>query len=186
MDLKKFGGKINFENMVIGLALIIIGILFLIFPENSMRIVCFVSGAVLIAVGIVRFILFFARGMKDAGALPLSAILFCFGILLIVRQGLLQEFITLAFGIVLVADGFSKLQEMIRLVRAKRGIWFLFFLETVLFVGLGVVVLIQPFGAAKTLGYFLGGSLIAEGVIDVITALLLGKSASPRPAESAE
>ena len=35
MDLKKFGGKINFENMVIGLALIIIGILFLIFPENS-------------------------------------------------------------------------------------------------------------------------------------------------------
>ncbi len=175
-SLKQRFAKVNFEGIAIGLVLVIIGILFLAFPADSMRIVCYVLGAALIAVALVMLIAFFVKGAKGAGSLAVVAVVFTLGVLFLARQGLMQTVITLVMGITFIADGFSKLQEMIRLARSKRNLWGLLFVETIAYSVIGILVLVEPWGAGKTLGYFLGGGLIAVGLLDVVTALLLGKT----------
>lgn len=174
--LKAFFNRVKLEYVTIGLALLVVGILFLIFPANSMKIVCYVTGAVFLLAGTVKFISFFVKGMYGAGSLAFAALMFCLGLMFIIRQGTMQDFIALAFGLVLIADGFEKLQEAIGFIRLKRSIWVLLLLEAALFTALGIVVLVQPFEAGKTLGYFLGASLIAEGIVDILTAVLLGRA----------
>ena len=97
-----------------------------------------------------------------------AALLLC-GVYILVRPSLLYGLLTTAFAIFLVVDGVLKLQYAIDLYRMKaKGWWFVLAVALVMGV-LGVVALFNPFATMVTLMTFLGITLIADGVMDLVS-----------------
>lgn len=162
------------ERLLAGIALLILGILFFVFPVNSVKIICYVAGAALIAFGVVKLVLFFAKGMNETGnGLILGGVFVCIGVMLIVKQGLLQDLITMLFGFVLILGGLTYLQKSIGNIRRKNLVWIVYILLAAVFLALGIVVLVNPF-SERALGIFIGISLVFEGVCDLTTTICYG------------
>lgn len=169
------------DRLITGIALLVLGILFLIFPINSVRIICYVAGALLVVFGVVKLVFYFMHGMVETGnGLILGGALICVGVMLILKQGLLQELITILFGFVLLIGGLSYLQRAIGKIRRKNLIWILYILLAAAFLAFGIVVFVNPF-SARALGIFIGICLIFDGICDltftICDGILKGKTA---------
>ncbi len=160
--------KIKIQGFAVSIALIVIGLLFIIFPADSMRIICYVAGAVLLVLGVYKIIVYFASGMRET-SLAAGVALIAVGILLFVKPDIIAEFLTVLFGIVLIVDGVLKVQQAVTLARMKvRSCWWVLTVAVITLV-LGLVIAFDPFSSSKALMVFIGISLIADGIIDIIT-----------------
>ena len=55
--LKNFFSNLDIAGAAIAAVMLVIGILFIIFPQGLLKIVCYVSGAIVVIGGLTRFIL---------------------------------------------------------------------------------------------------------------------------------
>ena len=154
------------------LVLLLVGILFLIYPESSGTIICYVVGAVLCLWGLIRVIVYFrADRLVAFGSFGLvqGAALLAVGIFVLVRPEVLAGVLTSVFGILLIVDGVLKMQHAISLARIQASGWWAIGLAAVVTAALGVVVLANPFKTAMTLMIFAGVALIVGSVLDLLT-----------------
>ena len=65
-----------------------------------------------------------------------------------------------------------KVQHMADMLRMKRGRWYVPGISAALSTVLAVIILLNPFGAANAVWIFVGVSLIAEAVVELLGAWL--------------
>ena len=171
-SIKNLLRSVKTRLVITALVVIAIGVLFVLKPGTSGTWICYIVGAALCVSGVVRFITYFLGDFrKSFGSFDLvwgAALLLC-GVYILVRPSLLYGLLTTAFAIFLVVDGVLKLQYAIDLYRMKaKGWWFVLAVALVMGV-LGVVALFNPFATMVTLMAFLGITLIADGVMDLVS-----------------
>lgn len=171
-SIKNLLRSVKTRLVITALVVIAIGVLFVLKPGTSGTWICYIVGAALCVSGVVRFITYFLGDFrKNFGSFDLvwgAALLLC-GVYILVRPSLLYGLLTTAFAIFLVVDGVLKLQYAIDLYRMKaKGWWFVLAVALVMGV-LGVVALFNPFATMVTLMTFLGITLIADGVMDLVS-----------------
>ena len=171
-SIKNLLRSVKTRLVITALVVIAIGVLFVLKPGTSGTWICYIVGAALCVSGVVRFITYFLGDFrKSFGSFDLvwgAALLLC-GVYILVRPSLLYGLLTTAFAIFLVVDGVLKLQYAIDLYRMKAKCWW-FVLAVALVMGvLGVVALFNPFATMVTLMTFLGITLIADGVMDLVS-----------------
>lgn len=157
--------------VLLSVAVIAVGVLFVLRPGTSGQLICYLVGGALCLAGVVRFIVYFLGDFRQSfGSFDLvrgTALVLCGGYILL-RPELLYGILTTAFGLFLVVDGVLKLQYAIDLYRMKARGWWSVLAVALLMAVLGVVVLFNPFAAMVTLMTFLGCTLIADGVLDLL------------------
>ena len=171
-SIKNLLRSVKTRLVITALVVIATGVLFVLKPGTSGTWICYIVGAALCVSGVVRFITYFLGDFrKSFGSFDLvwgAALLLC-GVYILVRPSLLYGLLTTAFAIFLVVDGVLKLQYAIDLYRMKaKGWWFVLAVALVMGV-LGVVALFNPFATMVTLMTFLGITLIADGVMDLVS-----------------
>ena len=158
--------------VIVSLLVIAVGLLFVLNPGTSGTMICYIVGAVLCISGLVRFVTYFLGDFRQSfGSFDLvwgAALLLCGGYILI-RPGLLYGILTTAFGFFLVVDGVLKLQYAIDLYRMHAKGWWSVLAVAILMAVLSVVVLFNPFATMVTLMTFLGSTLIADGIMDLVS-----------------
>lgn len=169
-SIKSFVKRIKWEALLAAVLAIIIGALFIAFPENSGNILCYVGGSLFIALGLALFIAYFSSGLLFGSYFfIISMILFLVGIVCVACPEIVKGFITVIFGIFLVADGVTKLQLGIDGVKVGiKGSWSLFIVAAAS-IALGITV---TFGTFEDVMLFAGISLIIDGISDIITTLV--------------
>ena len=169
-SIKSFVKRIKWEALLAAVLAIIIGALFIAFPENSGNILCYVGGSLFIALGLALFIAYFSSGLLFGSYfLIISIILFLVGVVCVSCPEIIKGFITVIFGIFLVADGVAKFQLGIDGMKMGiKGAWS-FFIVSVLSIVLGFIV---TFGTFEDVMLFSGISLIIDGISDIITTLV--------------
>jgi uncharacterized membrane protein HdeD (DUF308 family) len=175
--IKEIIKKIKIQQLVTAIAIAIIGLLFIIFPQSSAHILCYAGGAVLIVWGVIRTVLYFVTGMRGvnyslAGGIALIAI----GAILCAKPDLISEIVTIALGVILIIDGVIKLQQSMDIVKLKESGWWISLIVAGVSIVLGLVTLIDPFGSRTALMIFIGISLIVDAVCDIISAYRLGEA----------
>lgn len=171
MDLlKDFFRKIKWEALISSLFMIVIGVLFIVLPESSANVLCYVTGALFVVLGAILLLRFLSSGsMFGSPALILSLLLLFIGLLTLVRPELIQGIITIIFGIYLIADGAIQIQNAIECHRAKaQGTW-AFVFSAGLSLILGVLILLNTFTSVMI---FCGISLVVDGIFDLIVTLV--------------
>lgn len=168
--LKEAFKKFKWEQIVLAIVSIVVGILFIALPESSADALCTICGVMLICAGISIIIAYIAYGIFFAAHLLILGIaLILLGVFAISNPNAIKGILTIVFGIYIIVDGSSSLVDSILCAKAKIKGWFLLLLISIMTIVLGSVVM---FGSFEYIMTFAGVCIIIDGVCDLIETLV--------------
>ena len=147
-----------------------LGVFLLMKPTTALNIVCYALGAVVLACAAVQLIRYFVveRGVFQSQLTLISGIIcLALGAFLILRSDIVVSILPIVFGLFVIFDSISRVQNALDLRRCGYSSWKSFLLLPVL----SVVLIVNPFGAMETLVMAIGIILIVEGAINLLSAL---------------
>ncbi len=174
MKIKEKLKSLQVGDILTPVALIVIGLLFAIFPDRSATVVCYCVGAVLCVLGVIGFADYFTKGRRTGSRdLALAVFYISTALILFIKPALIAEIITVVFGIALIVNGALKIQLFFDLGKFHaKNRWFVLVLALISFV-LGALMAFDPFSSKAALMIFAGVSLIVDGVLDLFSVLLV-------------
>ena len=168
------GKKLKWNLILMSMLYLGLGVFLLLVPGTALNVVCYALGAVVLACAVVQLVRYFAveRGVFQS-QLTLVSGLVCLGLgaFLIIRSDIVVSILPIVFGLFVIFDAIGRVQNALDLRRCGYDSWKGFLFLPVLSVVLGVVLVINPFGAMETLVMAIGVILIVEGAINLLSAL---------------
>ena len=154
-------------NLVLMSALYLgLGVFLLMKPTTALNIVCYALGAVVLACAAVQLIRYFVveRGVFQSQLTLISGIIcLVLGAFLILRSDIVVSILPIVFGLFVIFDSISRVQNALDLRRFGYSSWKRFLLR--------VIMILNPFGTMETLVMAIGIILIVEGSINLLSAL---------------
>lgn len=170
---------------------LVAGVLLLIKPASFTTWIIRCAGVALAVMGVVNVIKYFKSDIKEAslsrtmvkGMLSLLAGGFC----VFKTEWFFATFPVLAvlYGVIILVNGVDKIQIAVDMIRKKNKKWFWAAINAVVSIVCSIVIINNPFTSMLVLWTFTGISLIAEGVLDILTMIFGGKAAKEVTAEPA-
>jgi len=160
------------DKIVTGIALIIVGVLFLAAPTTTTKVLYGSIGLVLAIAGLFRLIV----GLRYTGSgfgkfliLVPAVILIILGIFLLTNPSFLIAYDYIIFGLIMILNGIFNIVGIFK--GEIQGNKLFNLILSVLLVIAGFVVLAHPISAAEMLTMLIGVLLIVSGIINVLIAL---------------
>ena len=148
---------------------ILVGLLLTVWPDRSIDLLCTLLGGAIILAALIHLLGWFSRrktGVPVYELLP-GVILLAVGLWLISRPDSVVRLIQYIFGGILLFHGLVDVQGTFALVRKRVQRSWLDLALSLLTVGLGLLVVLNPFGTFSALVMLMGLSLIFDGVSDL-------------------
>lgn len=159
------------SSTVSALITIALGVVLLLWPDLSVRLLCMLLGAALLITGVGYIISYFARRSKLSAfqfEIILGIVLAILGLWLILKPDIFISLLQFVFGAVLVIHGIVDLQASFHLQGAGYEKWWVALILSLLTVVLGAVIIFNPFGTMAALLILIGISLIFDGLSDLV------------------
>ena len=170
--------KILNEYAYSSLAGVVLGLVLLIWPSLSGKLLCYGLALAFLAYGIYRIVCYFIRDavltmLRRDLAVGLIAI--AVGVFIFARPELLVSLLPVLFGLLLVVGAMSEVQTAFDMKRMEDGRWYFSLIAAAVLAGLGLVSLANPFSTALVLMRFTGAALAVEGICEFVFSILLTK-----------
>ena len=156
---------------------ILLGLLFILFPTISAKLICYILVAVLFVLGIRSLVMYFQSPVLSyfpsgllGGLLLLAAAL----VLLLEAAGV-SALLPAIFGAAIVISGAIKLCHAFELKRFGWAGWPFMLGASILGIVFGLLMLINPFAVAKTVMILIGCGLVYSGVSDLAAVIVIAK-----------
>lgn len=168
----------------------IVGILFIARPELSVKIIGRGLGISMILFGCIKLVGYFSRDLFRLAFqydLEFGILLIALGVIVLIRSPNVMNFIFIALGIAILADGLFKVQIAMDSKRFGIAAWWLILLLAVLTGFVGLLLVFRPVESAHVLTILLGVSLLAEGILNlcvVVSTVKIVKHQRPDVIES--
>lgn len=152
--------------------MILLGVVLVIFPAITMRVIGYILGVILLCFGAAQIISYFtATGRLNLfrysfllGLLSITA-----GILVLVGPEVVLSILPLLFGLAVLLGSFMKVQYALNLKGAGYDKWWTVLIMALVAMILGILIIANPFGSLIVFMTFIGISLIAGGITDIWT-----------------
>lgn len=157
---------------------IVLGGLLMAWPDRSVNFLCMLLGAAIILTGLIYLLGWFRRrkdGYPVFFMLP-GVILCALGLWLMTSPASVVLLIQYIFGAILLFHGIVDLQGVLSMAGKGMNRWWLDLLLAILTIGLGVLVLLNPFGTFAALIILIGLALIFDGLSDLYIIWRLSKA----------
>ncbi len=172
--IKKKVKNMQTEFIVLNAALIVLGILMIAFSSTFNEIICMAIGIGLCLWGVMRVIAYFRLHKQEVfGSFGLvqGCAMIGFGIYFLVNPKFFGSIIGIALAIVLLITAVTKFQYAFDLLKLESPYWWIQFIAAGLIAVCGILAITKPFGLANIIMVFIGISLIASSLWDIITVL---------------
>ena len=166
--------KLKWNLVLMSVLYLGLGIFLVLKPGTALNIVCYALGGVVLACAAVQLIRYFVveRGVFQSQLTLISGLVcLALGAFLLLRSDIVVSILPIVFGLFVIFDAIARVQNALDLRRCGYDSWKGFLLLPVLSVVLGVVLIVNPFGAMETLVMAIGVILIVEGAINLLSAL---------------
>lgn len=172
------GIKMNY--VISAVLCIVFGLTLAIWPDISSRVVCIGVGIVLLLSGAASLITYFAE--KDGGLISqinllVGIILAVLGGWIILNPGILIMIIPVVIGVIVVVHGVHNLIQALELFKSEYSKWWVALLLGAVTVGLGILLICNPFEAVNTAIMLIGIFLIYDGISDLWIISRVSKTA---------
>ena len=148
----RVGAKTARRNIIImDIAAILLGILMIVFPDQSAGVICRGIGVLLCIVGAIRVVTYFTGDravVLGSFALVAGAAMLGFGVLIAIYPERLESLLMLALGVSLIVSGVMKVQYAVDFARLRVRVWWVQLIFAAAMIALGVLALIDPFGSS--------------------------------------
>lgn len=95
------------------------------------------------------------------------------GAFLFMNPQVVVKLLTLMLGAFILVDSIWMLRGSMKLRKRKLGAWKAFLIESLVFVGFGVLILVNPFSELRLTMQVSGWIFVANGALDIIFYLIL-------------
>ena len=160
--------------IIISILLCILGIVLIIVPDFSLILLCRLSGILLVLFGIVKIIGYCSKDLYRLAFqydLAFGILLSALGVIMIFRTSTMIPLLCILFGILVLADALLKIQIAIDSKNFGIQKWRLILLAAITTGVMGFLLVFCPSKSAEILMIILGLSLLAEGILNLITFL---------------
>jgi len=160
--------------IVMSILLMLAGIVLIIHPSFSISVIGIATGIVMIVFGIFKLAGYFSKDLFRLAFqydLAFGVLLMALGVIVLLKPESVMNFICIAMGISVLADGLFKIQ--IAADSKKFGIkgWWLILAAAVVAGLVGLVLVFRPSGSTQVLTVIFGISILADGLLNLITVL---------------
>ena len=152
------------------LAFMLLGLALLLWPEVSLRLVCYLFGAVILLKGLLSvwgYLRAEERLFFDYFGLVFGVAASVLGVFLFLEPDVVVSVLPLLVGLYVIVDGVVRLQSAFELRAAGYDRWWAFLLLAAISAVLGVVIVANPFATAAVLVMAIGVILLAEGALSL-------------------
>ncbi|MBQ9828476.1 MAG: DUF308 domain-containing protein [Lachnospiraceae bacterium] len=166
--------KVMANSFVMAILFIALGVVLVVNPELSAIVMCDILAVVLLVLGIVKVFMFIRTRVREVGNRDLAVGTFfvALAILIFVFPERISAFIPSILAIFLIFGGADKLQDGVELRREGYSHWGITIIMALVVAGLGFLVYFNPFSSATLFMRIIGLSLIVEGAVYLIVALM--------------
>ena len=164
--------------IVLSALICVLGVLMMVMPEQSLSSLVKIFGISMMAFGVIKLVGFFSKDLYRLAFqydLQFGILVLVLGLIVTVKPNNALNFLCIALGISILADGLFKMQ--IALDSKKFGIstWWLIMLLAVGAGMVGLIMVFRPTESLRVMTILLGLSLLTEGLLNLIVALLTVK-----------
>lgn len=160
--------------IVMSVVFCVVGVLFIALPARSAVMIGRVLGAAMAVFGVVKLVGYFSRDLYRLAFqydLEFGILLIALGVIVLLRTNGVMDFICIAAGVAILADGLFKIQIAIDSRRFGIRDWWLIMVLAVVTGGVGLLLIFRPWESVQVLTVLLGAALLAEGVLNLCVAL---------------
>lgn len=176
--MKNILKKTKLHLILASILTVIIGFILVLNPVNATVFICRTVGVILLATGLFITGSYFLNIGQNVGGSSLIAglIELALGIWISLRPESFVQFLTVILGFIMLVHSFVMLQSAIeiKLFGIKR--WWLLLITALLTLILGMIIIISPFATIAVTMTIAGISLIADGIIGIITTILISRA----------
>ena len=150
------------------------GVLFIVKPELSAMVVSRALGAAMIVFGLIKLVGYFSKDLFRLAFqydLGFGLLLIALGILVLAKPAGVLDFIFVALGIAILADGLFKVQIAVDSKRFGISTWWLTLVLAMVTGAVGLALVFRPWDSARLLTTLLGAALLAEGILNLCVAV---------------
>ena len=160
--------------LIISTLLCALGILLVALPDFSAELFCRISGIIMLLFGFIKMIGYFSKDLYRLAFqydFAFGILIMALGIIMIARANVMMSIICIILGIYVLADALLKVQIAIEAKAFGISKWWLILAVAILTGVVGFLLVLRPSESAQVLMVLLGLSLIAEGLLNLITIL---------------
>jgi len=189
MSFKEKVKKFRFGYLLLAIMLCACGALIIVYPNESMKTVCYIIGFVALVGGIIQVVKILADRKRGAGfafSIITAAVTIICAIVALVFPNAVMSVYPMFIGLFIVIDGAFKLQTVINSKRYKMKMWwFLLILSCLSILGgfLCIRVRLVPEENFRIFSFMLGASLFICGLQNFFSLFYLGKIVKRAAAE---
>ncbi|MEG1414583.1 MAG: DUF308 domain-containing protein, partial [Mucinivorans sp.] len=168
----------KYNSLLWGVASIVIGLLILIYPVGVIEILIRIVGLVLLSVGAIQLITFFAV-RRTAGfswtAIPLGGVLaVVLGIMLVASPATFASFFMIMVGILLMVLAVVQVVGIAKAHKTNKSISSLFYIFPVVMFLSGTVFFFFPMATTAWLVIFAGAWIMVYGISEIVGFFVIG------------
>ena len=173
--------QLKWNLILLAVIFIALGIVLILWPGATMKTICYLLAAMLLAIGVVSLINYLRKDISGIIyrydlVVGLCAILG--GILVIVKVDKLTDLIPAVLGFLVTMCGIMKMQNSVDMLRLGHGTWHVAFAMAIVNIVAGIVLLMNPFEAAQILIMCLGIALVYSGITDLYVTISISRRLS--------
>lgn len=172
--MREYYIKLKNLSLITIVAGLIIGIVLLLKPDETVQIVSILCGATVILLGAGAWISYFAK-MQSTVLAILGTLAIISGIVICVKYKSIITVVLFLFGIFVLVSGVVDFISAIDARRNDLKSWLVSLLMSVVTIILGIIVIVNPFDSVMVLTRLLGISLVIYAVMDFITFIQVRK-----------
>lgn len=163
--------KLYKDKIITNIALLLFGIVLLVFPIESISIASKVIAVIMIVAGLSNIIYFFIdkdiKTKMDTMYFLLSLLAIGVGIYTFIKPTWLVTVINIFVGIILIISAINNLRYLLKYT-VKNYLWWIFTSLNVIILVLGIIALVNPLEVASIITRLEGVSLIFDAVMSLL------------------
>lgn len=173
--------QLKWNLILLAVIFIALGIVLILWPGATMKTICYLLAAMLLALGVASLINYLRKDISGIIyrydlVVGLCAILG--GILVIVKVDKLTDLIPAVLGFLVTMSGILKMQNSVDMLRLGHGTWHVAFAMSIINIVAGIVLLMNPFEAAEILIMCIGIALVYSGITDLYVTISISRRLS--------
>lgn len=169
VEVKSKYRRIKGSWLVTSLMCILIGLVFAIWPEMVANAANYILGGIILIVGIIYLAMSFwskQRNFLTGFGIIFSVVLIVIGVFMLLKPGFVLSLFPMIVGGIIIIHGIIDLKRSIELASLKYKLWWIALIIAVATIGLGVLLVFNPFSAVTLAFRIIGVILIVDGVSD--------------------
>lgn len=154
---------------------IVLGIVVMVWPTQTTKLLCYILAAILIVMGISRVAAYMRNRMESRFGLAAGVVFFILGAWILIRPLNFAKLFPIVIGVLLLMHGLEDLRMTLEAKEYGDSIWWTLLLITVINFAVGILLIWKAFEMVQIAMILVGAALVYDGVTDLFVVYRVAK-----------